>query len=403
LPGPGAVAKLHFDGAVARTLALERDIVRRKKSLEDHKFNDDLLMNEEEDRGKTDLEWAREMFPTVIHVLDHPRLRAKFAEYEEKANRGRDWVFRLGSAAVISVTAELMVITTGPVWPQAPATRTLGFVVEVLGILAALVSVGGLWHGKWKHLWLESRLMTERLRQWHFQFLVRQGALVETSCESEQGLQEFDRQREIAFDNFLSKHERHLDVELQLLTEEPDYGVWLHSRSTSYTDSKTILEEVFKAYRALRIDHQTGYAVYKLLTSTRKPISDFLKWPPLCQKAVLAGAATFCFVAALICSAGLGYCNLVHVNAEVELGIGLVAICIAIIGASLRAVQDGLALEKTIERYKDYRSRLFQISDRFHQAVDARERLHLMEDLEIASVDEMKGFLRAHYGARFLV
>ena len=79
------------------------------------------------------------------------------------------------------------------------------------------------------------------------------------------------------------------------------------------------------------------------------------------------------------------------------------AIVIALIGAALRAIQEGLALEKELERYNDYRGRTSQLYDRFKQRTDTKERLNLMEELELASVDEMRGFLRTHYNARFVL
>src|SRR5262245_57915525 len=48
-----------------------------------HKFNDDLLLNEQ------DQDLAARKYPTIFHVLDHPELRQFFLQYDEQANRAK--------------------------------------------------------------------------------------------------------------------------------------------------------------------------------------------------------------------------------------------------------------------------------------------------------------------------
>jgi hypothetical protein len=74
-----------------------------------------------------------------------------------------------------------------------------------------------------------------------------------------------------------------------------------------------------------------------------------------------------------------------------------------LIGLALRTIQEGLAPDKEIERYKDYLAMTSQLRDRFQQSTASKERLHLMEEMELVSVDEMKEFLRVHHNAKFLL
>lgn len=184
-------------------------------SPRDHVFNDDLLMNE------TDLAYARLQFPKIIHVLDHPQLREKFAKYEKEANKARDCVRALGFAAVILATLALLVVAIKPIWPHAPWTRWVAFVIESGGIFAALIAAGGMWLGPWKCRWLESRLMTERLRQWHFQLLVRRGQQIEASCDGPSAVANFETERGRWLEGFLREHEGKLDSQLESLVDEP--------------------------------------------------------------------------------------------------------------------------------------------------------------------------------------
>jgi hypothetical protein len=145
-----------------------------------HFFNNDLLMNDASKAGKSDLEKARERFPEIVHVLDCPALREKFAEYEKDANDARKRVRALGFTAVLSVAISLIAIATKPILrPEAEWTHWVGALMELAGLIATIIAVSGLWLGDWKRQWLESRLMTERLRQWHFQLLIRRGKALE--------------------------------------------------------------------------------------------------------------------------------------------------------------------------------------------------------------------------------
>jgi len=372
-----------------------------------HVFNDDLLMN------ANDLAFARSQFPNIIHLLEDRRLQEKFAEYSNEADIARDWVRRLGFGAVVSATLALLAVATEPLWPHTLWRQWLALVMELGGLFAALVAGGGLLLGPWKRQWLESRLMAERLRQWHFQLLVRHGKEVEASCASADAIAQFEKERDRWLEKFLQAHEGKLEARLESFTDEPgDAGDCFHDQPTLYSHKSAVLARVFDAFDQLRFDHQYNYAVYKLRKSSAKPFWQFLKWPAMKQMAALSGASSFCFTCALICSAILiyGYAfdvlagnSPMAIPANVQLGVRTGAIAVAILGAALRTIQEGLSPDKEIERYKHYRGRTLQLRERFKQTTDVKERLHLMEELELASVDEMKGFLRTHYNARFVL
>ena len=52
-------------------------------SFDDHKFNDDLLLQDADQR------LAEKKYPSIFHVLDYPELRQLFCEYEAPANRAK--------------------------------------------------------------------------------------------------------------------------------------------------------------------------------------------------------------------------------------------------------------------------------------------------------------------------
>jgi hypothetical protein len=378
--------------------------------IHEHVFNDDLLINEALDSGKTDLEWAREQFPEIIHLLDYHRLREKFSAYDKEANRTRGWVRCLGFAAVISATLALLALATEPVWPHANWTPWLALALETGGLIGTLVAVAGI--SNIKSRWLHARLLAERMRQWHFQLLLRRGSQVEASLQPG-GQDAFRKQRDIWFDDFLRAYEGNQDGKLSALTGPNAQGeTWLHETGAGYGRNSIAFPHICRAFKRLRFDHQVGYAHHKLRPERIEPVLAFTEWPVIHQLKVLSASAGFCFVCASICSvilicsyaAGvLGDNQHQGLSLLVQNCVRTAAIAIAIIGAALRTVEGGFAPEKEMERYEDYRSRTTQLRDRFVAATDLKERLYLMEELELATVDEMKSFLRTHHNATFVM
>jgi hypothetical protein len=290
------------------------------------------------------------------------------------------------------------------VWPHALWNRWLAGAFEFGGMVAALIAIGGLWSGKWKHRWLTSRLMTERLRQWHFQLIVRRGHEVEASCKDEASIKTFQEERDRWLEHFLMEYRGHLDSQLESTIEDPlEKIAWLHEDCSKYAYDGTILKEVFVAYELLRFNHQYGFAVCKLESSTIMPIWKFLKWPAKAQRSVLSGATFMLFVTALILSALLICVNLFSEAEALELYLRTAAIAVAIIGAALSTIYEGLGVDAEIDRYREYREKISRLHDRFKHSTEGAQRLRCMEDMEYASVEEMQDFLRAHQKAKFVL
>jgi hypothetical protein len=364
----------------------------------EHVFNDDILLND------GDLAYAAEQFPRILHVLDNPQLREMFAKYENEADAARDRVRAVGFATVLFATLALLTFPTRPLWVNVPHFRWVVLALDTIGIVAAIVSSGGFWLGRWKRRWLESRLMAERLRQWHFQLLLRRGREIERSTADQNAVEEFRRRRSRWLDEFLQVYQGHLDSKLEALTGELAHAeTWLHPRGHEYSPGSPVLGDVFRAYKQLRIEEQYGFALYKLRQTNDKSVWTFLKWPAIRQAAMLLTLAWVGFSVALACSAFLVYGYAFGIQGHLEADVRAVAISFAIIGFALRTLREGLAPEQEIERYNDYRGRTAQLRDRFNETTDVGKRLHLMDEMERAAVDEMRGFLRTHRRATFLL
>ena len=156
----------------------------------DRRYNDDLL-TQEDDRQSIKI-----LFSEIVHLLDHPELRIEFESHNTMANKAKAWVHRLGLAAIILATLALLSAAVSPILKaieegfdlseevrsQFRFWQSISIYIEIAGLLGSFISIGGLWISKWKKTWLQARLMTEKLRAWHFQMLIHRGEEIEASC-----------------------------------------------------------------------------------------------------------------------------------------------------------------------------------------------------------------------------
>jgi len=374
------------------------DFLPVKALSEERVFNDDLLIN------PGDLRYAQDQFPEIFPVLDHAELRDAFVKYEQIANKAHLWVHWLGLLAVIFATIALLSAATEPLWARTRWADTITIAFEFCGLFAAVLTGGSLWVGPWRKRWLESRFMTERLRQWHFQLLVRKGNEIEglLGQPSPAAVDKFKNERKKWFDNFLHEYEGKLGSRMDSLASDPDFSSdWLH-KPTSFTDDG-VFNDVVDVYSRLRFNHQYDYSTYKLSASTDRPFWLFLKWPLLRQESAIRTAVSFCFVTALLCSVAVIMNRYFAFRPSLNPSLGSATLAIAIIAISLRTIQEGLGITKDIERYRDYRGKVRRLLLCFEEATDQHKKLRLMEEMELAGVDELRGFLRAHGEATFIL
>src|SRR5437899_2622056 len=60
----------------------------------EHRYNDDLLAQ------TADREYVARVYPDLLHVLDHPELRAEFARYNALANSAKKCLHIIGLVAI---------------------------------------------------------------------------------------------------------------------------------------------------------------------------------------------------------------------------------------------------------------------------------------------------------------
>ena len=162
--------------------------------FEDPKFNDDLLLLD------TDRQRAAQAYPTIIHVLDDPELRDAFLQFDVPANRGKKRSRRLGSIAIILGATAIMgaSLELGLVSKEHRLGGLVALAASLCGIASLVIGGAGVLFGRSKRQWLHMRFAGERLRQLHFQSLVRLNEIAD-SLRSDQARAEYIAKRRTSF------------------------------------------------------------------------------------------------------------------------------------------------------------------------------------------------------------
>jgi hypothetical protein len=369
----------------------------------EHQFNGDMLASAE------DRQLASVEYPEIIHVLDHPALRDEFLRYDKVANTAKLWVHRVGLAAVVLAAVALLGSALTPVFRLNPNTPEKVFDAlwgaELGGIVGVIIAAGGIFLAKLKKKWLKARMMSEVLRLWHFQSFIYRGKQIESSCDRGNAKQpaEYQEARDRAFRAFLHEWSGALDSQLIRMVEHPQGGYqMLHDEPTKLAPDSPVLEKIFKAYRSMRFRHQDNYATHKLDKWTDKPLR-ILKWPAALLQERMQGLASFCLLGSLVCSLIIVIGHLFHIRFANSISLPVAIIGLLILNVAARAVQDGLAAPEELQRYNDYAGRVHYLLERFDASSNPAEKLELMSEMERAALEELKGFLRAHSEARFVL
>src|SRR5882672_8974630 len=365
-------------------------------------FNDDLCS------GARDRELARNIFPEVLHVIDFPELRELFLSYDIPANLAKRSRSLIGFLAIgLGAVALFGASVAQDNWP-----RTLAVVCAALGAVSLLLGWFGTLSGETKRVWLCSRLMTESLRQFHFQTLVFRLSAVLASTRGGAAQRRFIEERRGWLAEFRLQYEGHLPARLRaVLDDDAEENFLLHPDGNCDHDlsgSDTSLQKVFSAYRLLRFEHQIQYANYRLGAD-----ESIFSTSATRQLEVLRNVALVFilvgFVANLTLVALLGFGPPLGLSpSPADQNVILTAAHVLVIGlfvgvVAVRTLEEGLQPAREVERYIRYRSAMLSLLRRFDKELDPREKLKIMCDAERASDQEMRGFLKTHYDARYVL
>jgi len=384
--------------------------------MAEQKFNDDLLLSERDQR------LAYQSYPWVAHTLDFPELRKLFQEYDRSANAAKARLRATGKTAIVLGVCSLLGASAEPLYEKLDERwlSIIGLVLAACGILSVIIGAFGVLSEESKRQWLSGRLMTERLRQFQFQMLVRRAPSVFAAMVGLQekirpiqdplqdgvritvepaAVEEFRERRLSWMSAFRLQYEAHLSSKLaEALEDELGEDFWLHSDEGLPDFKNSHTSEFFACYRALRIDHQIQYANYKLANGGFSSIQKQI----LILTQMSIGSILIVFILHILIALSLiSFAGPWKHFADAH-WVHVLIVWTAICALTARALEEGLQPTREQERYRRYRSVLVRLRVRFDEVSDA-EKFQVMREIERTVYSEMVAFLKTNDEARFVL
>ena len=355
--------------------------------------NDDLLL-EEKSRNRV----ARD-YPDLLKILDCPDLRAAFEEHDTPANEAHRKCRRFGGAAVVCGAAGMLLAALAPVLTGAGLSGwVLGLLASALTVLGTVLGLAHWIGARQRSDWLLHRFWTERLRQFHFQFLLNHFDLAVKASEHDPALVEYKKCRGEALERLIDDFRDVRSLIRKLEEDEAELSPWLQDQWPNEAPDTADSERGQLLLRALytqRFDIQIQY--------TEKKLDESIHSPKTRARVVRSGCDLLTFSAMLL--AGLTGVLLLFgspldsLAARLSMGLGAAA---GVLVLALRIVDEGLQLRVDDERYRWYLSSLRALAGRFAEP-DPGGQIAALRELEHLSYKEMRCFIVAHKRARFLL
>ena len=355
--------------------------------------NDDLLL-EEKSRNRI----ARD-YPDLLKILDWRELRAAFEEHDAPANEAHRKCRRFGGAAVVCGAAGMLLAALAPVLTGAGLSGwALGLLASVLTVLGTVLGLAHWIGARHRSDWLLHRFWTERLRQFHFQFLLNHFDLAVKASAHDPALEEYKKCRTEALERLIDDFRDIRGLISKLEQDEAELSPWLQdqwpNKAPDTADSECgqlLLRALYRQRFGIQIQY------------TQKKRDESIHSPKTRARVVRNGCDLLTFSAMLL--AGLTGVLLLFghplgsLAVRLSMGLGAAA---GVLVLALRIVDEGLQLRVDDERYRWYLSSLRALDGRFAQS-DSGGQIAALRELEHLSYKEMRRFIVAHRRARFLL
>ncbi len=336
----------------------------------------------------------------AARLLTAKKLRRVFRRHEAHAKPARRrWQGRGVRGVALGTLGLCAVAIVALVDPASTVARLLAGGASLLAAFGIGTGVVQSMRDPSKNTWLFHRFVTERVRQFQFQYVLRHLSDALEGLSSDEAMADFERKRDAAIDRFESvyldpdnhRFEQTLDDEAYLdswILGEPDRSVPPDAARSEN------LETIFRMFEDLRIGVQYIYAHKKLIAGPHSPstraaavrqLGNWLTFGVMVAT-VVAGAALFAF--------GTG--------SSLAIFATVAGTCCASLVAAVRVMDDGFALQAESDRYQWYKRSLEIIRDRFRDSDNASERLRLLHELEALAYREMRMFLIDQGRTRFV-
>lgn len=348
--------------------------------------NSELLLSEADRRT------FAERAPQLLFAFDDPDLRAIFLEHETEAARGKRRFRRLGQAAVAAVAfASLLAVTATWLdpWPgRAVAAASIAAFLAAAGLFVLRRTLAD------PRRWLLHRFLCERVRQLHFQTLVRWAPLILDSARTADHSRFLEARagRTARFRaRFLQPAEARFLATLEGTEAE---SLWMVEPVDGTVAAGPLATLFLAALEDLRLHRQIDFTAFKL-SADPKEAGSILR-----RRDRLAAAGAFSGVMVVFLVAASAMLHLIeHHDPKLTEGAALL---FALIGVAARSLEEGLQVHAEAARYTWYLGSLRNVADAYEDAREPNERLRHLERLEVYAAEELAAFLKDHRRSRFL-
>jgi hypothetical protein len=318
-----------------------------------------------------------------------------FEEIDPAAARAGRLSRSLGFASIGLVLGALLLASADPLMEALDhrLRESLGFAAAALGLVGTLLALATRGKSSPRARWLRARLQTECLRLFHFHFLAQRlpaglraagNAQAEAAYRAER-LAAFERLRGTTLSDPPRAYERLLaDREFA-----PFAGLLPSTADGAINDAATVTDAL-AAWRALRLGWQLGYCDAKLADDGA----------PRRQEVLFSRIAWTC-IGVIV---GLHMLHFLEHSLPVQRVLLQTAVVwTALIALGARALESGLAPQREVERYEQYRSNIRVAMRRFDGAANPEAQIEVMRAFEATSQEEMLVFIRTHAHSHFLL
>jgi hypothetical protein len=273
-----------------------------------------------------------------------------------------------------------------------------------------VIGIFGMGMGGRKQAWLRNRYICERIRQWQFQYICRHATVIAQASGSAGDEQQFVKSRGIAFSVFQTNHVKNVDARLHSFepdAKDPDELIELMPETENASPTSlpsqgpavSALDELFRAYRAIRFEGQLSYAqeflgIGALKRHPKRQLQEIERWNFPLLLLVLALHALV-VVGALV-GPPLLKSPFVY----------FLALSATLLTLTLRVLEDGLRPHEHVHRMEDYLARVKEARHSFDTAIQKQDRrlaLEHMLSLERAASAELLSFGRTARAAGFVI
>jgi hypothetical protein len=337
---------------------------------------------------------------SVRFAFEFPELLQVFRQIDESAEAARIRSRRIGFIAIVLVLMALLLASADSLFTDLPARvhHAAGYLAAALGLIGTALALLSLNRSSSQRGWVRQRMQTECLRNFHFLLIAERLPQIVAASGNPELESHYQAERAKAF---AALRGRIVDRERETLASivadreyDPLQGL-VEAAPVAKQDDSPVAADVFAAWRKLRLDWQLAYCDAKLADDTPNG-----RPSPRRLESLFSIFGWTC----------IGIIILLHV---LHFGDGLLGLSqrwlqvgtvwTALIALAARTLESGLAPQREVERYEQYRVKLRVAAQRFQAAQTFAARVEALRTLERVALEEMLTFVRTHARAHFLM